>query len=296
MCAASCLAVAVLVVSASVSAQRGRGAGAGAAPATSAQANAPIDVTGNWVSIVNEDWRWRMVTPPKGDYASVPLNDDGRKVADTWDASKDGSCLAYGAAALMRQPTRLRITWENENVLKIETDAGQQTRRLIFDKSMAPPPERSLQGFSLAEWERPAAPGRGGGGRGGGGGGGGAPGAPPTGAPPAAAAAGGAPPAGGPPAGARPGGPPPAGQRGGDLKLVTTQLSAAWLRKNGVPYSENTTMTEYFDRFGLANGDEWLVVTTVVNDPKYLAQEFVTSTHFRKEPNGSKWDPAPCKP
>ena len=164
MCAASCLAVAVLVVSASVYAQRGRGAGAGAAPATSAQANAPIDVTGNWVSIVNEDWRWRMVTPPKGDYASVPLNDDGRKVADTWDASKDGSCLAYGAAALMRQPTRLRITWENENVLKIETDAGQQTRRLIFDKSMAPPPERSLQGFSLAEWERPAAPGRGGGG------------------------------------------------------------------------------------------------------------------------------------
>lgn len=77
---------------------------------------------------------------------------------------------------------------------------------------------------------------------------------------------------------------------------MTTQMSPAWLRKNGVPYSENATMTEYFDRFALGNGDEWLVVTTVINDPKYLAQEFVTSTHFRKEPNGSKWDPTPCKP
>ena len=274
-----------------VSAQRGRGAGAASGPA--AQANAPIDITGNWVSIVNEDWRWRMVTPPKGDYASVPISDEGRKVADTWDPSKDGSCLAYGVAGLMRQPGRLRITWENENVLKIETDAGQQTRRLIFDKSTAPPTERSLQGFSIAEWERPAAPGRGGGG----GGGGGAPGAPAPGGPPAAAApAGGGPPAGAPPAAARGGGPPPPAPRGGDLKVVTTQMSPAWLRKNGVPYSENATMTEYFDRFALAAGDEWLVVTTVVNDPKYLAQEFVTSTHFRKEPNASKWDPTPCKP
>ena len=56
------------------------------------RAAAPIDVTGYWVSIVNEDWRWRMVTPPKGDYASVPLNDAGRKLADTWDTSKDGRC------------------------------------------------------------------------------------------------------------------------------------------------------------------------------------------------------------
>jgi len=260
---------------ASVSAQRGGGAPAGA-PQTP-QASAPIDLTGYWVAIVNEDWRWRMVTPPKGDYASVPISPEGRKVADTWDTSKDGSCLAFGAAGLMRMPTRLHITWENDNTLKVDTDNGQQTRRLVFNKSMAPPAAKSLQGFSVAEWERPAA------GRGGGGGGGG------QGGPPG----GGAPPGGAPPAAGR--GAPPAPSFG-NLKVVTTQLSGGWLRRNGVPYSEDTTMTEFFDRFAVPDNSEWLVVTTVVNDPKYLAQEFVTSTHFRREPNASKWDPSPCKP
>jgi hypothetical protein len=245
-------ALCVLLVSAGVSAQRGRGAGAGEASPPSAQANAPIDLTGNWVSIVNEDWRWRMVTPPKGDTASVPLNPEGTKVAGSWDSATDGSCLAYGAAGLMRIPTRLHITWDNDSTLKIETDAGAQTRRLAFDKSVAPPTQRSLQGFSVAEWELA------GGGRGGRGGAAPAP-------------------------------------RAGNLKVSTTLLSGGWLRKNGVPYSENTTMTEYFDRFAAPNGDEWLVVTTIVSDPKYLTQDFVTSTHFKKEPNATKWSPAPCK-
>ena len=140
--------VVVAVMAASVSAQRG--GGAPAAPA-SPQASAPIDLTGYWVSIVNEDWRWRMVTPPKGDYASVPISPEGRKVADTWDVSKDGSCMAFGAAGLMRMPTRLNITWENANTLKIDTDNGQQTRRLLFEKG-TPPATRSLQGYSVAEW------------------------------------------------------------------------------------------------------------------------------------------------
>ena len=73
-------------------------------------------------------------------------------------------------------------------------------------------------------------------------------------------------------------------------------MSGGWLRRNGVPYSQNTTLTEYFDRFPGPNADTWLVVTTVVADPKYLTQEFVTSSHFRLEPDGKKWDPAPCKP
>jgi hypothetical protein len=221
-----------------------------------------------------------MVTPPKGDYASVPISAEGRKVADTWDPSKDGSCLAFGAAGLMRMPTRLHITWENDTTLKIETDNGQQTRRLLFTKSAAPA-AKSLQGFSLAEWERPAQAGRGGGGGGGG-----------QGPPPGAAGPGG-PPASPPPAPGRNAGAAPSF---GDLKVVTTQLSGGWLRRNGVPYSEDTTMTEFFDRFAAPDKSEWLVVTTIVNDPKYLAQEFVTSTHFRREPNAAKWDPTPCKP
>ena len=243
-------ALLVMTIAPATLAQRGRGAGPAPQPVQSPQASAPIDLVGYWVTIVNEDWRWRMVTPPKGDVASVPLNPEGRKIAESWDPATDGSCLAYGAAALMRMPTRLHITWENDNTLRIDTDAGTQTRRLLFDNATPPPAAKSLQGFSLAEWERVAARG---GARGG-------------------AAA------------------------GGNLKVVTTSLSGGWLRKNGVPYSDQTTMTEYFDRFATPAGEQWLVVTTAVTDPKYLNQEFVTSTHFRREPDGSKWDPTVCKP
>ena len=225
---------------------QGRG-GAPAGPAPSPWASAAIDLTGYWVSVVNEDWRWRMVTPPKGDYASVPMTDEARKVADTWDVSKDGQCEAYGAAAVMRMPTRVHITWENDNTLKLETDAGQQTRRLTFDRNAQPTGGRSLQGFSKAEWERPAGAGRG-----------------------------------------------QAGP-GGNLKVVTNNRRAGWLRKNGVPYSENATVTEYYDRFTAPNGDIWFTVTTIVDDPQYLNQPFVTSSHFKKEPNGAKWAPSPCK-
>jgi hypothetical protein len=241
------VAATVALLTPALVAQRGQGA-APAAPPTP-QAAAPIDVTGYWVSVVTEDWRWRMVTPPKGDVASVPLNPEGTKVANAWDPATDGSCLAYGAAALMRMPTRLHITWENERTLKIETDAGQQTRRLLFDRGQPAPAQRSLQGHSVAEWELTP------GGRG------------------AAAQA----------------------PRTGSLKVATSMMSGGWLRKNGVPYSENAALTEYFDRFPAPNGDQWLVVTTIVSDAKYLTQDFVTSTHFKKEPNGTKWAPSACK-
>ena len=248
------LAAAMLVVAIGPSAvaQQGRGGGPPPQAAQSPRAAAPIDLVGYWVAIVNEDWRWRMVTPLKGDVASVPVNAEGRKIAESWDPATDGSCLAYGAAGLMRIPTRLHITWENDQTLKIETDAGQQTRRLLFDRNQQAPAQRSLQGFSVAEWELA------GGGRGGRGGGAQAP-------------------------------------RFGNLKVTTSMLSGGWLRKNGVPYSENAGLTEYFDRFPAPNGDEWLVVTTIVSDPKYLTTDFVTSTHYKKEPNATKWAPAPCR-
>ncbi len=100
-----------------------------------------IDITGYWVAIVDEDWRWRMMTPPKGDYSSIPLNAEGRKVALTWDLAADeksgNACRAYGAAGIMRIPTRLHITWADDSTLKIETDAGMQTRLLHFGASKA---------------------------------------------------------------------------------------------------------------------------------------------------------------
>lgn len=255
------IAMSVLVTDAA--AQRGGGAAPGQAT-QSARTAAPFDLTGYWVAIVNEDWRWRMVTPPAKDYASVPLNPEGRKLADSWDTSKDGSCLAYGAAGLMRMPTRLHITWENDSTLKIETDAGQQTRRLMFGAGAAPT-ERSLQGFSVAEWERP--------GRAGGPGGFGGP----------------------PPPGVPRGGGGAQAPRGGSLKVTTTNLSPGWLRRNGVPYSGDARLTEYYDRFTAPTGDVWFVVTSIVEDPKYLTQTFVTSSHFRQEPDGGKWDPTACK-
>src|SRR5918993_1282123 len=75
-----------------------------AQPAPTPRAAAPIDLTGYWAAIVNEDWRWRMVTPPKGDYASLPLTDAAIKVANAWDPARDASsgeqCRGYGAAAV----------------------------------------------------------------------------------------------------------------------------------------------------------------------------------------------------
>jgi hypothetical protein len=224
----------------------------------SARANAQVDLTGYWVALITEDWRYRMVTPPKGDFSGLPINSEGRKIADTWDPSKEGSCLAYGAAGVMRMPLRVHITWENDNTLKIETDAGQQTRLLRFTTAAAPPGERSLQGYSTAQWIRSGGGGLFGGFAGFGGGGGGS------------------------------------AKRWTPLKVVTTQLSPGWLRRNGAPYSENTTVTEYFLRLS-DEEDEWLTVSTTVEDPKYLLGSVITSSNFKREPDGSKWKPTPCK-
>jgi hypothetical protein len=217
------------------------------------RASAPYDLTGYWVSVVTEDWRWRMVTPPKGDYISIPLSDEGRRVAFAWDPQTDGSCKAFGAAGLMRMPTRLNISWQGDDELKVESDAGQQTRLLQFVPRTAPGP-RSLQGISVAVWE----------------------------------------PLGVAPVG-RAGGPPPALPPRA-LKVVTTNLLEGWLRRNGVAYSEQTTLTEHWDRVAFPNGDVWLTVSQYVSDPKYLTGEYTTSMHFKREPDGSRWQPTPCRP
>ena len=117
--------------------QRGRGRGP-AGPVGPPRQTAPVDLTGNWVTVVTEDWQWRMVTPKKGDYSSVPLNPAGRAEADKWVEANDGSCLAYGVGGVMRMPLRVRISWQDDYTLKIETDAGEQTRLLRFAAPAAP--------------------------------------------------------------------------------------------------------------------------------------------------------------
>jgi hypothetical protein len=255
------ISVALLTVSA------GHGQGRGAPPAPqgpppSPRAASRIDITGYWVSLVTEDWRYRQFTPPKGDYESIPLNPAGKKAADAWDPAKDEAageqCKAYGAAGLMRMPTRLHIVWQDDNTLKLETDAGTQTRTFRFGPTQGGGGEGGdWQGVSSATWDYPRAPIETN--------------------------------FGGLNFGFTP--PPPPG---GSLKVVTTKLRPGYLRKNGVPYSARSVLTEYFDRFDLPGGDSILLVISEVVDPEYLAQPFWTSTHFKKQNDASGWKPTPC--
>jgi len=268
----------------------GRGGPAGA-PQT-AQAAATNDLTGYWVRIVTEDWRWLMLVPNKGNADSIPISPAGRAILDAWDPAKDeaegNQCKGYGAGAISRLPTRAHVTWQDANTLKWETDQGIQTRLFRFgsaaQEAEANPGARSWQGLSVATWE-PTAGGRGGPG-------GGFPGAGPPGAP--------GPP--GPPnanAGPAPIPAPPAGGRGnaqnGWLKVVTTNLKSGYLRKNGLPYSEKATITEYFQPTPETYGVRYMIVTTIVEDPEYLTGPLITSSNYKKLPDANNgWDPQPC--
>lgn len=191
-----------------------------------------------------------MLTPPKGDYASIPITPAAKLFADTWDPAKDEAageqCKSYGAPALMRLPGRLHITWQDDNTLKIEMDAGMQTRLLHFGDWKGTEGVPTLQGDSRAQWELQV--------------------------------------------------------KSGDLKVVTNRLRPGYLRKNGVPYGANAVLTEYWDRMiegplpGAENGAQWIVITTVVEDPQYLQIPWITSLNFKKEADGAKWDPQPCSP
>ena len=204
---------------------------------TTAKAAALVDLTGYWVAFVTEDWRFRMITPHKGDYQGVPMNEQARKIADAWDPSADeaagNQCRAYGAAAIMRVPARFHITWQDDNTLRVDSDAGMQTR--LFRFNSPPQGERTWQGNSTAQWQRPAS-----------------------------------------------------------LKGATANMRSGYLRWNGVHYSENAAVTEYFDIAPLPSGGQVLLVTTIVDDPQYLQQPFIVSSQFKKEADGSKWDPTPC--
>jgi hypothetical protein len=256
-CALATVLTAALTVAAAANAQ---GRGRGAEPLRTAREAAPVDFTGYWVSVITEDWRWRMVTPARGDFAGVPLTPAARQIGLAWDPAKDeaegAACKAYGAPAILRQPTRLRISWHDDWTLKIETDYGMQTRLLHFG-GVPPPAERTWQGHSVARWEPPLR-------------GAGAPDPFPVGQLPRV------------------------GTRGRALEVVTTQLRPGYLRKNGVPYSASTVLREYFDQFTTPRGETWFTVTTIVEDPEYLTTPFVTSSNFKKQADATGWNPTPC--
>ena len=237
-------------------------------PAPAQRDLAPIDLTGYWVSVVTEDWRYRMVMPQKGDYGSVPLNAEGRRVADLWKPEQAGGCEGFGVGSGMRAPGRIRITWENDSTLRIDTEAGAQTRRLYLgDAPVAGAP--TWQGRSVASWDGPPdvidvlrTGGFDGLNRGSG-------------------------------AAARK-------MAWTPLKVVTTNFRAGWLRANGVPYSAGAVITEHFMRYAVPDSGEWLTVRTVVDDPLYLVQPFLVSTNFKRiaAPDGGPnvpWTPKACR-
>ena len=233
------LSIVVLVcvaAPAALSAQRGGGAG----PAQSGRAAAADDLTGTWVSVVAEHWHLRMLVPPKGDVSMVPVNQAARKIVAAWDPAKepagDEQCKGYGAAAIMRIPSRLDIRWAGDNTLRMDIDSGTQTRLFNFGSAAAAGTQApTWQGYSAASWVR------------------------------------------------------------GDLQVVTTRLRPGYLRKNGVPYSDQTRVEEHFDRFTEPNGDNWLVIDSIVTDPVYLTGPYVTSVAFKKIPDKQGWDPTPCR-
>jgi hypothetical protein len=268
--------------------------GRGQATAT-AKSMAPIDLTGYWTAVVTEDWHVRMLTAPKGDFGSgvagtienpgvgfvgagpnpsaqgnIPYNVAGAQAAMKWDPARDEAeghaCKAYGGAGIMRQPTHLRISWQDDNTLKVEADYGTQTRLFHFAppasegrldysnatffpagmSTLEPPAgtEPSVQGYSIAQWTIMGGAG--------------------------------------------------SVERGGNLKVLTSRLLPGYYWKNGMPYTAKATLTEYFRTMELPDHSQWIRYTQIPNDPEYLTQPWIVNYAFRKLPDASTWKPTPC--
>jgi hypothetical protein len=257
----------------------------GGSPPGTAKATAPIDLIGYWTAVITEDWHVRMLTGAKGDFGSgppgavgqvsvgrlgvganpaqdgnIPYSLKGAQAAMAWDPAKDTTegnpCKAYGAPGIMRQPTHLHFTWQDDNTLKMDADFGNQTRLFHFSpdtraaiSKLKPPAgvESSLQGYSIASWIVM------------GGGGGQA-----------------------------------NYERGGTLKAITTHLKPGYYWRNGMPYTANAVLNENFFLLQLPDSSIWMTVTQLVEDSEYLNEPFVVNYHFKKLPDGSKWNPTPC--
>jgi hypothetical protein len=198
-----------------------------------------------------------MMVPPKGDFSMLPLNAEARRVANTWDPAKDQASgnECRSYGAAAIMRVPGRLHIHWADDNTLQLDIDSGTQTRLFRFGGAPPANQALQWQGYSVAEWEGIP-----------------------AQELRART------------ATTGNDP----RGG-LKVTTMQMRPGYLRKNGVPYSENATLEEHFDRFTEPNGDEWLVVDSIFTDPQYLTQPYVTSTAFKKIPDRSGWDPTPCR-
>ena len=199
-----------------------------------------------------------MVTPPKGNYLGVPLTADARRVADAWDPAKDAAAGEQCKPYGAAGLMRLpgRFNITWPDDATIQIAADAGTQTRVLKFGTLPALNTNLLPSPAAQ---------------------------PTWQGSSIAAWEYSSPAG------------RGAARSGSLKVVTTGMRAGYLRKNGVPYSANAVLTEWFDSITDPDGTRWLVVLTEVTDPQYLTTPFVTTTHFKQEPNGAKFAPTPCE-
>ena len=256
--AAACLGILALsvAIAGEVRAQGGSGAqGRAAGGQTTARASAPKDFTGYWVAVVTEHWHLRMLMPPKGDFSMLPVNAEARRLAGMWMPAQDAGNECRGYGAAAIMRVPGRLHIHWADDNTLQIDADSGTQTRMLHFTSGAATQPTVAA-ARPDWQGYSV-------------------AFWAGAPMGRA-------------GKLPG---PAG----NLGVTTTKMKAGYLRKNGVPYSDNATLQEYFDTFTEPDGTSWLVVTSITTDPQYLTGPYATTNHFKKIPDGQGWDPTPCR-
>jgi len=224
-------------------------------PPPTARAAAPKDYTGYWVAVVTEHWHLRMEMPPKNDFSMLPVNAEARRLAGMWTPAQDAGNECRAYGAASIMRIPGRLHIFWADDSTLEVDTDSGTQKRLLHFA-APGAPTPSSASAQSEWQGYSV------------------------AQWAGVQMG--------RAGRTPG-------PNGNLGVMTTKMKAGYLRKNGTPYSENASLQEYFDTFTEPNGDSWLLVTSIINDPQYLTGPYATTNHFKKIPDQQGWDPTPCR-
>jgi len=203
--------------------------------AIAALANAPLfaqggmgfNPSGMWTAMYHEDELERTDPgPAPGDYLGIPINDDERLRADTWDGDTvsvlQHQCIPHSAPYAMRGPSGLKISTVNDpvsgQIIAFIIDGTYTGPRTIWMDGREHPSQfapHTWAGFSTGAWE------------------------------------------------------------GDTLRIETTHIKAGYLRRNGIAFSDEATLTEFFDLH-----DKYLTLTTITEDPVYLTEPFILTSNW----------------